>query len=65
MGVVVERMDLTVTGGADWNGGAGGLTLAFRLLTRNQVVFGESRQLSLAKFTGLRHCLEISAEWGQ
>jgi hypothetical protein len=64
MGVVVERMDLTVTGGADLNGGTGVLTLAFRLLTRNQVVFGESRHLSLAKFAGLRHRLEISAGWG-
>ena len=60
MGVVVERMDLAVTGGADWNGGARVETLAFRLLTRNQVVFGESRHLSLAKLAGLRHCLEIS-----
>jgi len=62
--VVVKRMDLTVTSGADLNGGAGAETLAFRLLTRNQVVFGESRHLSLAKFAGLRHRLEISAGWG-
>ena len=64
MGVVVERMDLTVTGGADLNGGAGVETLAFRLLTRNQVVCGKGRHLSLAKFAGLRHRLEISAGWG-
>jgi hypothetical protein len=61
MGVVVERMDLAVTDGANLNGGAGVLTLAFRLLTRNEVVFSESRHLSLAKLAGLRHRLEISA----
>jgi hypothetical protein len=64
MGVVVKRMNLTVTGGADLNDGAGVEPLAFRLLTRNQVVFGESRHLSLAKLAGLRHRLEISAGWG-
>jgi hypothetical protein len=60
MEVVVERMDLSVTGRANLDRGARVETLAFRLLTGNQVVFGESRHLSIAKFAGLRHRLEIS-----
>ena len=60
MGVVVECMDLSVAGRANLNRGARVKPLAFRLLTRNQVVFGESRHLSIAKFAGLRHRLEIS-----
>jgi hypothetical protein len=46
------------------NCGAWVKTFAFRLLTRNQVVFGESRHLSLAKFARLRHRLEMSGWWG-
>jgi hypothetical protein len=63
MGVVVECMDLAVAGRANLNCGAGVETLAFCLLTRNQVVFGESSHLSLAKFAKLRHRLEISGQW--
>ncbi|MBD2035858.1 hypothetical protein H6F76_12595 [Leptolyngbya sp. FACHB-321] len=59
MGVVVERVNLSVTGRANLNRGAGGKPLAFRLLTRNQVMFGERRHLALAKFAELRHRLEI------
>ena len=60
MGIVIERMDLAVAGRANLNCGAWVKTFAFRLLTRNQVVFGESRHLSLAKFARLRHRLVIS-----
>ena len=60
MGVVVERMDLAVAGRANLNCGTGVKPLAFRLLTRDQVVFSESSHLSLAKFAGLRHRLGIS-----
>lgn len=60
MRVVIERVDLSVAGGANLNRGTGVKTFAFRLLTGNQVVFGESRHLSMAKFAGLWHCLEIS-----
>jgi hypothetical protein len=63
MGVVVERVDLSVAGRADLNRGTGIETLAFRLLTRNQMVFGESGHLSMAKFAGLRHRLAISGWW--
>lgn len=64
MRVVVKRMDLSVAGRANLNRGAGVKPLAFRLLTRNQVVFGESGHFSLAKFAGLRHRLRISEWWG-
>ena len=59
MGVVVECMDLSVAGRADLNCGAGVKTLAFRLFTKNQMVFGESGYFLLIKFAGLRHCLEL------
>ena len=65
MGVVVERMDLSVAGRANLNRGARVRPLAFRLLTRNQVVFGESRHFSLAKFAGLWHRLEMIGWWGK
>jgi hypothetical protein len=64
MGVVVERVDLSLAGGINLNRGTGIESLTFRLLTRNQVVFGESGHLSMAEFTGLRHRLEISRGWG-
>lgn len=60
MGVVVKRMDLAVAGRANLNRRAGVKTFAFRLLPRNQVVFSESGHFSLTKFTGLRHCSEMS-----
>jgi hypothetical protein len=63
MGVVVERVDLSVTGGTNLDRGAGVKTLAFCLLTRNQMVFAESGHLSVTKFAGLRHCSEMSGWW--
>ncbi len=54
MEAVVEPMDLSVAGRANLNCGAGVKPLAFRLLARNQVVFGESEHLLMAKFAGLR-----------
>jgi len=59
MGIVIERMDLAVAGRANLNCGAWVKTFAFRLLTGNQVVFGESGHRSMAEFAGLRHRLEI------
>lgn len=64
MGVVVERVNLSVAGGTNLNCGTGIESLTFRLLTRNQVVFGESGHLSMAEFAGLQHRLEISRGWG-
>ena len=64
MGIVVERMDLSVAGRANLNCGAGVKTLALRLLTRNQMVFSESGYLSQTKFAGLWHRLESSGWWG-
>ena len=64
MGIVVECVDLAVAGRANLNCGTGIETFAFRLLTRNQVVFSESGHLPMAKFAGLRHRLEISGWWG-
>ena len=60
MGVVVEHMDLSVASRANLNRRTGVKPFAFRLLTRNQVVFGKIGHFSLAKFTGLRHCSGIS-----
>lgn len=63
MGVVVERVDLSVTGRTNLNRRTGIESLTFRLLTRNQMVFGESGHLSMAEFARLRHRLEISRGW--
>ncbi|MBW4518771.1 MAG: hypothetical protein KME16_03590 [Scytolyngbya sp. HA4215-MV1] len=64
MEVVAERVDLSVAGKTNLNRRTGIESLTFRLLTRNQMVFGESGHLSMAEFAGLRHRLEISRGWG-
>lgn len=56
MGVIVEGVDLAVTGRADLNRGAGIETFAFCLLARNQVMFCKGRHLLMAELAGLQHC---------